>query len=122
MRHLALLTLTAGVLACPPAHAANPAEGRAVFEDMCSDCHTVTPGKHKRGPSLAGIVGRPAAAQANYNYSNALRKAGIVWTPERLKAYLSDPKQDVPGGKMRLLIKPTPAEIADVLAWLGQNR
>ena len=106
----------------PTAQANSPAEGRAVFEDQCADCHTVTPGKHKRGPSLAGVLGRQAAAQPNYNYSNALRSAGIVWTPERLTRYLSNPKQDVPGGKMRLLTKPSQSELTDLLAWLQQAR
>jgi cytochrome c len=118
-----LIVAALALLAAPLAFAiANPTEGRAVFEDMCADCHTVTPGKHKRGPSLAGVLGRPAGAAANYNYSEAMRQSGITWSPERLARYLAAPKTDLPGTKMRLLSHPQPQEISDLIAWLQQNR
>lgn len=121
----ACLLLAGLLLACPAARAVNtgdPAEGRAVFENQCADCHTVSPGKNKRGPHLAGIIGSPAARLANYNYSEAMRKAGVRWTPERLAQYLLAPKQDIPGTKMRLLTPPDQQEIADLIAWLQQGQ
>lgn len=117
------LAVTLGLLAsCSAAQASSPAEGRAVFEDLCADCHTVTPGKNKRGPSLAGVLGKAAAGQPNYNYSEALRNAGIVWSPERLARFLANPKKDLPGTKMRLLSTPGQAEIAELLTWLQEQK
>lgn len=120
---LAVWAVAAGLLAAShPASAANASKGRAVFEEQCADCHRLGSGKSKRGPDLAGVLGRPAAALPHYNYSPALRNAGVVWTPERLARYLAAPKTDIPGTKMRLLRSPSAAEIADLLAWLQQGR
>lgn len=112
--------LAALVALCLPlaGHGANPAEGRAVFEDQCADCHTVTPGKNKRGPSLAGVLGSKAGGVPHYRYSAAMAASGIVWSPQRLSQYLANPKTDMPGTKMRLLSKPSPVEIANLIAWL----
>jgi len=121
--HRQVSRLAALVALCTPlaGHGANPAEGRAVFEDQCADCHTVTPGKNKRGPSLAGVLGRKAGSAPNYHYSAAMAASGIIWSPARLSQYLASPKTDVPGSKMRLLSKPNPAEVADLIAWLEQG-
>ncbi|MDP5240115.1 c-type cytochrome [Uliginosibacterium sp. 31-16] len=118
---LSRLLLASALICCASnSLAANPAEGRAVFENLCSDCHTVSVGKNKRGPALAGVVGRKAASGPNYRYSDAMAGSNITWTPERLAQYLASPKTDIPGTKMRLLGKPNPAELADLIAWLQQ--
>ncbi|MDQ7989261.1 MAG: c-type cytochrome [Candidatus Dactylopiibacterium sp.] len=96
-------------------------DGAALFQTQCADCHTVEPGRNKRGPSLAGVVGRRAAALPAYNYSDALRGAGVVWTPERLARYLASPRTDIPGGKMRLLSPPRAEEIHQIIDWLRQQ-
>lgn len=98
------------------------ASGAAVFEAQCADCHSVTPGKNKRGPSLAGVIGRAAGKVQNYRYSDAMMNSGITWTPDRLARYLAAPKTDLPGTKMRLLDKPTPEEVARLIAWLQQQK
>lgn len=116
---LALLLALAAPLA---AQASAPPEGSKVFADMCADCHTLTPGKHKRGPSLAGVLGRKAGSAPNYHYSDAMAGAGIVWSPARLAQYLASPKTNIPGTKMRLLGKPDPAELAELIAWLQQAK
>lgn len=90
----------------------------ALFKELCSDCHTVKPGTNKRGPSLAGVVGRQSGKVAGYNYSDAMRNAGVTWTPERLARYLAAPKTDIPGTKMRLLIPPKPEEVRVLIEWL----
>lgn len=82
----------------------------------------MTPGKNKRGPSLAGVLGRKAGDAPNFHYSDAMAASGIVWSPQRLTQYLASPKTDVPGTKMRLLSKPSPAEIADLIVWLQQGQ
>ena len=103
-------------------HASSSTEGSKVFEEQCADCHSVEAGKNKRGPSLAGVVGRKSGAVANYHYSDAMAAAGIVWSPARLAQYLASPKTDVPGTKMRLLSHPSPAEVAALINWLQQGR
>lgn len=61
-------------------------------------CHSLVPGKNGVGPSLAGILGKPAASNPDFNYSNAMRQAHIVWDAAKLDAYLTDPQTFVPEG------------------------
>ncbi|HUL96869.1 MAG TPA: c-type cytochrome, partial [Usitatibacter sp.] len=45
------------------------ARGKTAYEANCAACHTVTPGKHGFGPSLAGVVGRDAGTVEGYKFS-----------------------------------------------------
>lgn len=119
---LCALALVAG-LAAAPAHAA--AVGRAdagsdVYDSECADCHSLHAGKNKKGPSLAGVIGRSAGTVAGYNYSDALARSGLVWTPDKLAAYIAAPRKLVPGGKMKYDDGGdiTAQDIADLLAFL----
>jgi nitrite reductase (NO-forming) len=107
----------------PPASAAtapvaggDAAAGRLVFR-KCQACHSMEPGKTLLGPSLAGIVGRKAGADANYNYSPAMKQATIVWDAKSLDAYLADPQKVVPGNKMPFPGLKTEQDRADVIAF-----
>ena len=79
------------------------AEGERQFQ-RCFACHSMDPAETGlSGPPLAGIVGAPAAAQAGFDYSPAMRKAaaeGLRWTGPNLDAFLADPAGLVPGTSM----------------------
>jgi len=92
----AVLSLAAG-----GAHAAgDPAQGKGVFA-RCAACHTDQKGGgNGLGPNLFGVVGRKAAALPNFSYSGALKSAGLTWTPDKLKVWVSGPQKLVPGTKM----------------------
>jgi cytochrome c2 len=79
---------------------AGTAEGEAlVFQ--CTGCHTIQSwDKSSIGPNLHGIVGRPVAADDDFNYSPAMRDFGGRWTRERLDQFLADPAGTVPGTSM----------------------
>src|SRR5690606_6099232 len=47
--------------------------GRQVYK-KCQACHSLQPGRNTLGPNLAGIIGRKAAAEANYSYSPAMKQ------------------------------------------------
>lgn len=86
-------------------HTAAATEGDAgnganVFAAQCSICHSVKEGKHKIGPSLAGVVGRPAGHAANFSYSEAMKNSGVTWNQETLNTYLANPSAMIPGIKM----------------------
>ena len=85
----------------PLVQAADAEHGKAVFEEECSDCHSITPGKQRKGPSLAGVVGRPSASIPEYQYSTALRNSGLIWTPDQLDLYITGPKKLVNSAKMK---------------------
>jgi cytochrome c len=77
------------------------AKGAIFFKGRCAVCHTTeSGGASKIGPNLFGVYGRRAAAAANYTFSGAMKNSGIVWTADKLKAYLKNPRGIVPGTKM----------------------
>ena len=90
----------AGLLLVLTVEAAQADDGPTVFNDNCAVCHSTEPGVNKLGPSLAGIVGRPAASLKEYPYSDAMEHAGVTWTKLVLDKYLSDPQAMVKGTKM----------------------
>lgn len=115
----AVLLGTLALAAAPRAHAG---DGADAFDSSCGDCHSLTPGKNKKGPSLAALYGRKAGSVAGYNYSAAMRASGIVWTPETLRAYLAAPSKVVPNGKMKLDDPLEAGDIAAVSAFLKTGR
>jgi cytochrome c len=81
------------------AYAGDP--GAQVFR-ACVACHTLSPDEgNKAGPTLAGIFGRRIATLPGYNFSPALKKLDIVWTPETVsKLFEVGPATYTPGTKM----------------------
>jgi cytochrome c len=68
----------------------------------CVACHTLNAADGVRaGPTLAGIFGRKIATLPGYNFSEALKKLDIVWTPETVsKLFELGPMTYTPGTKM----------------------
>ena len=94
------------------------AAGRQVFK-KCQACHSLEPGKTILGPSLAGIVGRKSAADANFSYSPAMKQAALTWDPPTLDAYLAEPAKIVPGNRMPFPGLKTDHDRQDVIAFLA---
>jgi cytochrome c len=97
--------------------------GERVFT-RCLSCHSVAPGEtaQLQGPSLYGVVGRPAAALAGFEYSDAMKAraaAGLVWTPDTLDRFIADPDAVVRGTPM-VVLPPLrdERERADLIAFL----
>jgi cytochrome c len=81
------------------AYAGDP--GAEVYR-ACVACHTLNSNDGIRaGPTLAGIFGRKIASLPGYNFSEALKKMDIVWTPETVsKLFEVGPNEYTPGTKM----------------------
>jgi cytochrome c len=114
-----LLTGLLIVATIGPAQAAgDPEAGRQVFR-VCAACHTLEPGVHRTGPSLAGVFGRKAGAAAGFHrYSDALRSADLVWREDTLNAFLADPQGFLPGNRMTFPGLEEQTARADVIAFL----
>jgi cytochrome c len=68
------------------------AKGEKVFR-KCKGCHTVEPGKHRTGPSLAGVVGRKAGTAEGFTRYKGLEGADFTWNEENLNKWLENPKK-----------------------------
>jgi cytochrome c len=97
----------------------DPAKGADVFK-RCIACHKVGPSaKNGVGPNLNGVVGRPAATEAGYSYSDALKASGITWDKATLQQWVQGPKKLVPGTKMTFAGLASAQDAADVVAYLA---
>jgi len=75
--------------------------GAEIFR-ACAACHTLGAEQANRaGPTLSGIFGRRIATEPSYNFSDALKRLDIVWTPETVsKLFEIGPQAYTPGTKM----------------------
>jgi len=112
-----VLVLLAGFGSVAAHAAGDPANGEKIFA-KCKACHTVEVGKNKIGPSLAGVVGRKSGTAPNFNYSDAMKNAGLTWDEATLNTYLTNPKKLVPGTKMAFPGLPQEQDRLDVIAYL----
>jgi cytochrome c len=97
----------------------------AVPEDLepCISCHAFGPDDPVlEGPTLWGVVGRPVASVAGFDYSAALRGLGGTWTAERLDRFLASPQAYAPGTKMELGGVKNAADRAKVIEFLETLR
>lgn len=98
--------------------AGNPDKGSRVFQEECSDCHSATAGKNKKGPTLAGVIGRKAGSVPDFAYSDGMKSSGITWTADTIDPYLTHPKKVVPSSKMKYDGLDDPQAREDVIAYL----
>ena len=99
--------------------APDPANGEVLFRSRCSICHSAEAGTNKIGPSLFNVVDRPAGSIADFAYSDANRKSGIVWNLQALDRYLTAPQAMVPGTRMTFPGLKDDQQRADVIAFLA---
>ena len=94
-------------------------KGQAAVK-KCAACHTFDKGGHNKvGPNLWGVVGRPRASEAGFNYSAAMNEKHAPWTIEELNLFLKNPKADIPGTAMGFAGVSRAKERADILVYLN---
>ena len=96
-------------------------KGKRVY-NKCKSCHSLAKPKNKIGPHLVGIFGRKAGSVEGYKYSSAMRKSGIVWDEKSLDAYITKPKDFIPGNKMTFVGLKKAKQRADVIAYIKQQQ
>jgi cytochrome c len=113
---VALLLL---LLLMTPARAAGDAQAGAKLFRACAACHSLVPGRHMTGPSLAGLWERKAGTAAGFaRYSQALKSSGVTWNAETLDAWLTDPRAFIPNNGMRFPGIGDAKARADLIAYL----
>ena len=115
-----LLTLVLTVIAAPAFAAGDADAGGKLFTKTCGGCHSIGEGARGGfGPELNGIIGRPAGTTTDYQYSDAMKNSGVVWTREKLTAYIEDPKSVVSGTRMIFWGISDQEKIENILAYLA---
>jgi cytochrome c oxidase assembly protein subunit 11 len=96
----------------------DPIEGKALFNEQCTACHALD--GNKFGPMLGSVFGRRAGTAPGYDYSAALRNAGLTWTADTLNRWLADPGKFLAGVKMPISV-PDPITRRNIIAYLRQE-
>ncbi len=102
-----------------PYNTADIANGESKFA-LCQACHTlVSGGANMTGPNLYGIIGAEAGeGRDDFKFSDALKESHIVWTPDKLDAWIKKPQDLVPGSKMTFAGLDDAKDRTDVIAYL----
>ncbi len=97
-------------------------KGQAIFR-KCKSCHQVGKGaKHRVGPQLNNLFGRPAGGAEGYKYSKAMKakgEDGLVWDAGTLADFLAAPKSSVPKTKMAFPGLKKQSDREAIAAYLG---
>jgi cytochrome c len=93
-------------------------QGKQIFERRCTGCHALD--REKEGPRLGGVFGRKAGSVPSFTYSDAVKKADVVWNEESLNKWLTDPDKFIPDSDMDFHLAKSD-ERADVIAYLKQT-
>ncbi len=112
---VALAAIAAGRAVAAPA--GDPARGEQVYQ-ACTDCHSLD--QNDVGPRHRGVYGRKAGSLPDYDYSDGLKNANIVWGEETLDKWLTNPQAFVPGAKMVFHLDDA-KDRADVIAYLKER-
>lgn len=119
MRAIALLAFALASLPLTAVHAEGDAQAGARAFNACAACHSLTPGRHMTGPSLADIWDKQAGTIADFpRYSEALKSSGIVWGFEALDAWLANPRAFIPKTRMTFPGIEDAKTRADLIAFL----
>ena len=100
-------------LALETIQAADYMKGKRAFQGRCSACHTLADDSGDiAGPNLWGVFDRVAGSKEGFYFSETLENETFVWTPGKLKAWLSDPEGYLPDNIMGI---PEPVPERDIL-------
>ena len=103
----------------PVYEAGDARNGEKLYEELCSQCHTLRPGSNKKGPQLVGVYMAPSAQLNDYKYSEVMEQANWVWDADTLDSYIEDPEAVLADTKMLSDPVPNAEDRQDVIAYLS---
>ena len=94
-------------------------KGKQTFQGRCSACHTLSDDSGDiAGPNLWGVFDREVGSKEGFTYSDTLVEEDFEWTPDRLDAWLADPKGYLPGNIMGIPEPVPDADRMDLLSFM----
>jgi cytochrome c len=100
---------------------ADAAAGKTVSV-KCEQCHDTSSAKtNKIGPALFGVVDRPRASVAGFDYSSAMKAKGGTWTYDELFKFIKSPGAYIPGTKMSFAGLASAKDRINLIAFLRTN-
>lgn len=97
--------------------------GERQFARKCSICHSLADdGVRRAGPTLAGIMGRPAGSISDYAYSSTVSGLGFNWDETTIDQLFDlGPDHFIPGSKMPMQRIVRPEDRRDLIEFLRDN-
>jgi cytochrome c len=99
----------------PGANSQEAKKGEEIY-GRCLACHALE--YDRVGPRHCGLFGRRAGTIAGFEYSDAMKRSGIVWNAKTLDRFLANPLEAVPGTTMTYAGVTDPRDRADLIAYL----
>lgn len=97
--------------------------GARLFK-KCQACHKVGEGaRNGVGPHLNDVIGRAAGGTDGFRYTESMQakgEEGLIWNPQTLDTFLTDPRGEVPGTRMSISGIKDAQDRADLIAFLAQ--
>ena len=120
-RHkILIIAATAITISTGTARAQDAQKGQMVF-NMCLPCHSIGPGaQNKVGPELNGLDGRHSGSVPGFDYSEANKNSGIIWSEATFKKYIQNPQGVISGTKMIFPGVKNEQQVNDLWACLSQ--
>ena len=97
----------------------DPANGERIY-GRCLACHALQ--YDRTGPRHCGLLGRKAGSVPGFDYSEAMKRSGIVWNAATLDRFLANPLGTVPGTTMGYAGIADARERADLIAYLAKAK
>ena len=86
----------------------------------CTACHGFNSGGGNRiGPNLWAILGKAKAEATGFNYSDALKELGGIWSIDDMNLWLKSPKKYAPGNSMAFVGLRKDKDRANLIAYLN---
>ena len=127
-----MMTLLTGCKHQPPSQrpavqmpvytAGDARHGQQLYEQQCQNCHKLQVGFNEKAPQLLRVYGAKAAVLSDYEYTEALKNSQTVWTADALDNYIANPKQAIPGTRMRSKPIADAQQRQDIIAYLSTLR
>ena len=109
--------LSAGIMLANVLLAQDADRGKELFGKRCAGCHALD--TEKEGPRLRGVYRRTSGIVPAFTYSDALKKAHIIWDEKTLDKWLTDPEKLVANNDMAFQIA-NADERRQIIAFLKQ--